>query len=540
MKSKLLILPFLALFVASMAIVTGSAFSSEGWIHLSLWGFAGLLFASWIILDKEGLRKAFTKKSAKYGASSGLTLILGVLVIIGIGFLSSRPRFNKSVDVTRDKLNTLSDQTFKIVKQFDESTPIEVLAFFQDEMKQVEFTQALDLYQGAGLKVDVEYIDPQTDPTRAIAANVTTADTVILKYASREARLTSFGEEKITNALMKVLKSNQKTIYFTLGHGERSLSDSEAAGYQIVKEELESERYLVKDVNLLEAGEIPSDADILVVAGPKYDFRQKELDLIEAYLNRAKPIFILVDAMTNLPALKTLTTKYGLTFEDDFLILRPDDPRAQMIGQNNAIVTDFDQFSPATRDFAAQGTMALVVPNSRSIQEIKDNEKGMLPSLVARTAEIIIGVSGVKSQKDLEGIGPERIQGGPFGVIGLAAGQVGGDEIAENAPTGNSAQDVDTEKGKVAKELRLALVGSSEMVSNAGAQRGENIDMFMNLMNYLLQDEDFISIRPKDLTESSLDVSSASSQLLLLFFAYIYPTVFLGGGVYYWMRRRKA
>ena len=54
-------------------------------------------------------------------------------------------------------------------------------------------------------------------------------------------------------------------------------------------------------------------------------------------------------------------------------------------------------------------------------------------------------------------------------------------------------------------------------MSNLGVQRGENVDMFLNMVNYLLQDEDFISIRPKDLTDSQLDVSTASSQLLLLF-----------------------
>ncbi|SME89099.1 Gldg family protein [Pseudobacteriovorax antillogorgiicola] len=543
MKSKLLILPFLSIFSVAMAVLVGSTMSDIPWLSHSLWGLAAALIAAWIVAEKDSIQQSFAVKGARYGMSTGLTVVLGLVIIVGVGFLSTRARFNQSFDVTRDGINTLSDQSLKMIEKFDESNPITVLTFFDDDMKKTEFTQLLDLYLGAGLPAQVEHIDPKAEPTRALAENVTTVDTVILKLADQNNRLTDFTEEKLTNGFLKLLKQDSKKVYFTLGHGERDLENQEAEGYRLIKDELVSERYEVATVNLLEAGKVPDDADIVVVAGPKYDFRETEIALLDAHLAAAKPVLVLVDAMTNVPNLQKLMENYGLKVDNNMLILRPDDPRAQLLGQNNALITEFDEFSPATKDLAAKGAVTLVAANSRSISESVDNDKGMKPTLVAKTADIIIAVDKVTKPQDLEDIGPDRIVGGPFAVLGVAVGQIGGEEIAENSRKSESteAKDVGNDKlGKAAKELRVGVVGSSDLVTNLGVQRGENVDMFLNMVNYLLQDEDFISIRPKDLTESRLDVSSASSQLLLLFFAYIYPTVFLGGGIFYWVRRRRA
>ena len=58
-------------------------------------------------------------------------------------------------------------------------------------------------------------------------------------------------EEDITNALMKLVKGEKKTIYFVQGHGEKNIDDSERNGYSTRKAGLEKENYVVKTVNLV-------------------------------------------------------------------------------------------------------------------------------------------------------------------------------------------------------------------------------------------------------------------------------------------------
>lgn len=538
MNSKLMILPFMALFSAALATVVGSSFPEYPVASYVFWGLGFLSLVAWLVIDIENLKRSFATKGAKHGMNSGMTVVLGGLVIVGIAFLASRPRFNMQWDVTRDGLNTLSDQSVKIISSLDKDQVYNIVTFFESDEKKQKFISQLSLYEAKGLRANIEHIDPKADPMRAASEKVTTVDTVILKLGSNNTRITEFSEEKISNALLKVLKSNSKKVYFTTGHGEKSLQAQEAEGFKLIADELVAERYEVSTVNLLENGKVPEDADALVLAGPKYDFHQEEIAMVDAYLLNAKPVLFLVDAMTDLPKLSSLIESYGMKLKNNILILRPDDPRSQLLGQNNSIVTDFDEFSPVTKDFANSGGVTLIVPNARSIETTESN-KGVKSQLIAKTSEIVIAINNVKSAEDLQDIGPDRILGGPFAVAALATGQVGGDDLAK-ADSGEVLNDVAAEPTKLAKELRLGVVGSSEFVSNLGVQRGENVDMFLNMMNYLLQDESFISIRPKDITKSTLDVASPGSQFSLLFFSYLYPFMFLVGGVVYWMRRRRA
>jgi ABC-type uncharacterized transport system involved in gliding motility auxiliary subunit len=542
MRSGLLFLPFLGVFTAVLALATGRAYKEYPLVSIVLWILAALSLGVWMVLDGKRLQNMFKRKGAKHGMSQGLSVILAILLAIGAGYLSRRDRFNKSFDVTKEGVNTLSMESVKLVDQLKErKEPVKVLAFFQDEMKKNQFRKVLSLYEMKGGQFEVEYIDPQVDPTKAMAENITTADTVLFKYGTQEARLTAFTEEKMSNALVRVMKEKEKTIYFTKGHGEPELNNQEAPGYQAAKQELESERFVVKEVNLLEAGSVPPDADLLVIAGPKYDLQPSELALLEDYLKSAKPLMVLVDALNQVPNLNKLVESVGFRFQDDLLIIRPGDPRAKMLGQNNAIVTDFDSFSPVTADFVKRGGVALMTPNTRSLEIINDNKMGLKPIGLAKSSQIIVRITGVKTEADLRSLTDDRVVEGSFDVFGVASGKVGGDKVATNEAAKDAQSDVKTEaKGAAAKELRVFVGGSAQLASNLGAQRQENVDLFLNAINYLTQDEDFISIRAKGGDRSSLEMTTASSQFLLLFLAYVYPTTFLGAGIFHWMRRRRA
>ena len=63
--------------------------------------------------------------------------------------------------------------------------------------------------------------------------------------------------------------------------------------------------------------------------------------------------------------------------------------------------------------------------------------------------------------------------------------------------------------------------------------------MFVNMTNFMLEDEDFISLRPKDITKSSISLNTTMSHLLLFMICYLYPCVFLGSGIVHWIKRRS-
>jgi ABC-type uncharacterized transport system involved in gliding motility auxiliary subunit len=541
MKPGLVLLPFAALFIAAFSTALHSAFTDKPFIAYIGWGLAAVLAGLWIALDLQNFKNMFKRKGARYGASSGLVVILGLAVVVGLCVVTSRPRFNKSVDLTKTQVNTLSDQSIKIIENIKKkNAEIKILAFFQDEQVKVQFRDLMNLYQAKGGNFNIEYIDPQRDPTKALSEKITAGNTAVFRSGDREARLTTFNEEKITNALVQTLVESKKKIYFTKGHGEGEIKGSEATGYQFVVQELENNKYEVAELNLLEQAKVPDDADLVVIAGPRYDFKEEELRFLEDYLNRGGASFVMIDAVTPTPNLAKSLDKYGIRVNNDILILRPDDPRAALIGQNIAIISTFDETNPITRDFSRQSAVSVLMPKARSLGEVADNPNGMKVSLVAKTAQVMIRVKDVTSENDLRNIGRDRIETGDFAVMAVASGQSKNPAVAAKTQEAEKTDVASEESAPAEKEIRLVAAGSSQFASNAGAQSGENRDLFVNAVNYLLQDEDFISIRPKDADKSNLTITSGTAVLTMSFLVWIYPLLFLGGGIAGWIMRRRA
>lgn len=544
MKPGLLILPFLAILVAAIGMAAGSALPEIGWVPALAWGTALVVLALWVTLDLDNFKAMFRRKGAKYGASSGLAIVFGVTSIVGVAVIAARPRFNKSIDVTRDKLNTLSDQSTKVIASIKSSgAPVKVEVYASDEKVNADLRDLFGLYQSKGASLQVEYIDPQTHPTQAMAAKVTEGNTVIFRHGKQEKRLSAFTEEKITNALVNVLKDKSKKIYFIKGHGEGALKGAEATGFNSVAMDLESNRNSVEELSLLETAKVPEDADMIVVAGPKYEFKEEETRIIEDYLKRGGSMLTMVGAMTPVLQLNKLLGKFGVQYNQDLLILAPNDVRAQMIGQNNAIISEFDEFSPVTKDYARVSQVQMVMRNTRSLSEVNDNAQKLKVTLAAKTSKEIIRVKNVSSPADLENLQEDRWEAGSFPVVAVAAGK---STLLPTAAASTAAKDAKSDAGKgdlgggKGRESRLVSVGSVEFANNQGAQLAENKDMFANMINYLLQDEDFIAIRPKDPTKSTINLTTRSSQAALTFLVLIYPFLFMGGGTVAWLRRRRA
>lgn len=541
MKAAFFVLPFVAFLIGVLGTAIGSSFPEIAYANYIGWGIAFFIVAVWVFLDFKNMKNFFMRKGSKFGAGSGAVFIAGILVAIGLAVLSNRPRFNKSFDVTRSSLNTLSEQSFNAIKILnDRDVHVDVEAFFQDENIKNTFKEAIDLYIAAGADLTIKYYDTQQEPTRAIAAKLTSANTAIFKNGTQEARISTFNEEKITNALIKILKQKTKKIYFTKGHGEGLLKGSEPTGYNVVVQQLENEKYSVESISLFESAGVPSDADLVVVAGPEYDIKPAEIDMLEKYLDNGGSVLFMVDAIKPVININALTKKYGFKYGSDLLILSPEDPRAALLGQNNAIVSEFDSFNPVTRDFARQSQVDIIMPFTRSVEPIAKNEKQTKVTSVGNTSEAIVKIKGVHTQADLQDIGEDRIQTGTFPVIVVASRKIDKVNVAKGKDKKAVQSDV-TSGLKPGKEIRLVAVGSSQFAKNQGAQTSPiGRSLFSNITSYLLQDDDFISIAPKDAEKTSLSLVSLKSQFVLAGLSYIYPLLFLGFGLVFWLKRRNA
>ena len=120
--------------------------------------------------------------------------------------------------------------------------------------------------------------------------------TIAVDYNGRIERVTTDTEQDITNAIVKAVEGGEKKVYFSQGHGERDTTSADQRnGYNVIAGALQRDNFAVDKVVLAQQQDVPADAAVLVIAGPKNDFLQPELDMVQRYLDKGGKLLLLID-----------------------------------------------------------------------------------------------------------------------------------------------------------------------------------------------------------------------------------------------------
>src|SRR5262249_35253403 len=155
----------------------------------------------------------------------------------------------KTFDLTKNKVNSLSDQTVKLVKGL--KSPVKVTMFAKATEKE-KFRPILDNYRNLNPgQFTVEFVDPDREPSRTKLAGVKKYGTAVLTVNGRESKVEDVNEEKLTNALIKLTKEKSPTLCVIAGHGEKVFTATDNEGYDSVRKALVDQSYEVKEINLI-------------------------------------------------------------------------------------------------------------------------------------------------------------------------------------------------------------------------------------------------------------------------------------------------
>ena len=86
----------------------------------------------------------------------------------------------------------------------------------------------------------------------------------------------------------------------------------------------------------------------------------------------------------------------------------------------------------------------------------------------------------------------------------------------------------------------MVVIGDSDFANNAFLRLQRNGDLFLNAVSWLAEDEDLISVRPKDSENRSVQMTAADSRTLFWVTMVLLPGAALGVGVLVWSRRLKS
>ncbi len=95
------------------------------------------------------------------------------------------------------------------------------------------------------------------------------------------------------------------------------------------------------------------------------------------------------------------------------------------------------------------------------------------------------------------------------------------------------------EKSVGENKMSLAVFGDSDFASNGYWKNQGNADIFLNTINYLAEEEDLISIRPKDIDDRRVTLTQADVKMLFYLVVIAIPLLVIIAGVVFYIRRGR-
>lgn len=438
-------------------------------------------------------------------------VVLGALGLVN--FLANR--HNKSLDLTANKRFTLSDQTLKVVNGLKEDVKITYWDRTSAFAAPGGAKDMLDRYDNLSPKISVEYIDPEKKPTVARAAGVRNFGTTFIETLGRKEEAKSVTEEELTGALIRALKGGARTVCAVKGSQEHTFENTERDGYSNIKEYLERNNYKTRDISLLEKPEIPKDCTVVMVAGPKRDYLEPAVTALKNFVEgggRAlfmldPPIKLARDEVDENAALTKVLADWGVTLNKDLVLELSPIGRLFGLGPEMPLVNKYESHA-IVRDMR---DAASAMPLTRSM-DAKAGAKTSVEKLFATSDNSVATTNLTSAEIRVDAPGNKK---GPFTLAAAGTYNTG------------------TEK----QQGRFVVTGTSLFMANGYLRFGANRDLAVNIMNWLSQDEDLISIRPKEPEDRRVNMSAA--QMRTFFFLLLtVPLAIIAWGIAVWSKRR--
>ncbi len=488
----------------------------DGWIYghfvlaLALWAYA---LATGFGELRRQLSADAARRGARFGANAvvqavATTVILAVLAYVTV----QRP---VRWDWTESKVHSLSDASRAVLDQIPEAAPVEVLAFFLPGTDAAA-KQLLEQYTYHSKRIGFRVVDPNASPQLATRHQVSANGVLIVcggpcDGATGTARVTEASEQELTKAIRSV-RSAKKKVYYLAGHGEADPADAEVSGASLAKKALEGENLEIAPLVLANQEKVPDDAAAVVIAGAKNTLFARELEALDRYLRGGGSLLVMSDPIVE-DGLEAPLKAWGIALGDDVIV----DQQIQLFAGPQVgiepVVLSYGSH-PVTEKLRGQITTFYL---ARSLAAA-DAGNGAVE--LASTGEQSWGEADVERflRESVVGL-DEKDRKGPFPIAMARTFAVDGAEKK--------------------REGRLVVVGDSDFSRNRYITSAANADLLLNMANWLVGEEHFISIERKLPRASSVQLTNEQFYNFRYLSLFVLPEALLVSGILVWWRRRR-
>jgi hypothetical protein len=316
------------------------------------------------------------------------------------------------------------------------------------------------------------------------------------------------GEIFFSSAILSLSSPHTLKAYFLEGHGEHGLESKGDDGYQKFGEVCEGNNVQTSVIKLFGTNNVPSDCNLLVIAGPRNPIPAEELHKISTYLSQGGRLLALFnyDTRFTYTGLEPILTNWNVSVGMNVV----SDPKNKMTSGALA-VSAFNPNQPISAELVGS-TLAMVNPRSVSIASLtKDGPETPKVEELAMTGED--STYAETSASTFRGRVP---------VICTV----------EKA----SIKGVFSERGTTA----IVVAGDSVFLDNLHIDDSDDRAFATSAINWLLDQTQLLQgVGPRAVKEYKLTMTQSQMSHVTWLFLGAMPGAILFLGLLVWLRRRR-
>ena len=484
----------------------------------------------------KGKVKTFVQNTGsawKKGSYSVGMIVLVIAIAVLVNMIAARlPEEVRHLDISDNRIYEISDTSRELLKNLDQDVTFTVFA--EKSSTDDRIKTFLEKYTSLTGRIKLEWVDPVLHPSE-LTENGVDSDTILVAgketgktttiafsdilvtdeysyYTTGSTAATEFdGDGQLTSAVNFVTTDDQKKVYVTTGHGESAFSGS-------VSDLLKKNNMTEEELNLLMAGEIPEDCDLLFLYSPVTDLSEEEVSLLKDYIAHGGKVYITLSSESSdaTPNLDGLLKAYGMTRADGYIA----DMSRNYQGNYYYIFPEISAYDGLTDGLSSN--MVLLI-----------NAHGM--TITDPEADTISVSSFLDTSEQGYAVTEENQTEGTYSLGAVATQTLSAEDTEEEADAEDDAEDEELEEGRLTVLAADSLINAQVTDSFTTL---ENLDLFMNTISSNFDDMQNVAIEAKSLeiTYNTMQHAGLISVGLILGL----PLVILVFGFVRWWKRRKA
>lgn len=499
---------------------------------------------------KEKVKKD-TRKLRYGGMATALTaVVIVVVVLVNVVANILSDRFPLNLDLTADKLFTLSEESKEVAKGIDKD--VEIVAFMEESLLANASTEgtgailkqlyeALKLYDSySGGKVKTTYVDLNSDPslsTRYREYNVEYYDLLFL-CGDRYQKVSAYDmfttdqyyttvqsskvEQMLASRLMMVTSDVTPEVLFLTGHEEDSYT---VAGLKAI---LEVNNYSLTDLNITGSEEYSDEAVMAVIAAPTKDYSDEEIEALREWLDndgkQGRQLMVIVNYEADCPKLyEFLNVEYGLEVTNN-MVQETDANRVYMM-QASLVYADIGD-SDYLPDIS--GNHALTPISRQILMNAGTNTDSSLFNTALLTfpesAKLVKMADALKEPDGEEQEAPESFDADEYPIVGGAMA---------------TKWTYDDDNNRI--ETNVIVLGSNSMVYDNFTSMSTvyNEEFLLGITNGVTGNESSVNISNKPLEQTTLEFTSGQAYIFFGVFVVAVPVIILIVCLVVFLRRRR-